>query len=236
MKVKTQTTTLLLRFDCLEKFMAHVKPVPRAELAALDPVLAGTEASMGFVPNSMVTMAHMPQLTMAFSMLAGVVFGGDLQPMIDNFQKIVPADEHVEDKLAPDLVQLIAYAVSLSAGCRYCQAHTSHSGHRLGVDEEKFAQILNYEDSALYTAAEKAVVALALAAGQVPNDAVADHFAAMQAHFSQRQIVQVVAVISLFGFLNRWNDTMATELEASPVEFAQRVLGDGGWQVDKHAG
>jgi hypothetical protein len=29
---------------------------------------------------------------------------------------------------------------------------------------------------------------------------------------------------------------MATELEASPIEFAERVLSDGGWQVDKHAG
>ena len=216
--------------------MAHVKPVARAELTALDPVLAGAEASMGFVPNSMVTMAHMPQLTMAFSMLAGVVFGGDLQPMIDNFQKIVPSDAKAEDKLAPELVQLIAYAVSLSAGCRYCQAHTSHSGHKLGLDEEKFAQILSYEDSALFSAAEKTVVGLALAAGQVPNEAVAEHFEALEVHFSQRQIVQIVAVISLFGFLNRWNDTMATELEQAPVDFAQRVLSGGGWQVDKHAG
>ena len=216
--------------------MAHVKPRARAELAALDPVLAGVEASMGFVPNSMVTMAHMPQLTMAFSMLAGVVFGGDLQPMIDSFQKIVPTDTKADEQLAPELVQLIAYAVSLSAGCRYCQAHTSHSGHRLGLDEEKFAQILNFEDSALFDPAEKAVVGLALAAGQVPNEANAEHFEALNAHFSQRQIVQIVAVISLFGFLNRWNDTMATELEPAPVDFAQRVLRSSGWQVDKHAG
>ena len=34
----------------------------------------------------------------------------------------------------------------------------------------------------------------------------------LQAHYSKRQQVQIVAVISLFGFLNRWNDTLATTL------------------------
>jgi hypothetical protein len=54
-------------------------------------------------------------------------------------------------------------------------------------------------------------------------------------YFSERQIVQIVAVIALFGFLNRWNDTMATELEPAPVDFAQAVLAQTGWAVDKHA-
>ena len=35
--------------------MAHVEPLARTELAALEPVLAGAEAAMGFVPNSMMT-------------------------------------------------------------------------------------------------------------------------------------------------------------------------------------
>ena len=214
--------------------MAHVAPLARQDLAALEPVLAGAEANMGFVPNSMLTMAHMPQLTMAFSMLAGVVFGADLRPMMENFANIVPQDENAAEALPPQLVQLIAYSVSLSAGCRYCQAHTSHSGHRLGVEEEKFANILQYESSADFEPAEKAVIALGLAAGQVPNESSDAQFAALAEHFSERQIVQIVAVISLFGFLNRWNDTMATQLESGPVAFAQAALGGSGWQVDKH--
>ena len=214
--------------------MARIAPLVRQELAALEPVLAGAEANMGFVPNSMLTMAHMPQLTMALSMLAGVVFGADLQPMMENYSKIVPQDENAAEALPPQLVQLIAYSVSLSAGCRYCQAHTSHSGHRMGVDEEKFANILQYETSADFEPAEKAVIALGLAAGQVPNESSDAQFAALAEHFSERQIVQIVAVISLFGFLNRWNDTVATQLESGPVAFAQAVLGGSGWQVDKH--
>ncbi|XOV82550.1 MAG: carboxymuconolactone decarboxylase family protein [bacterium] len=216
--------------------MAHVEPLARTDLSHLEPVLAGVEASMGFVPNSMMTMAHMPQLTMAFSMLAGVVFGADLRPMMAAYGNIVPADESADEALSPQLVQLIAYAVSLSAGCRYCQAHTSHSGHRQGVNEAKFAQLLNYETSPEFSDAERAVVAVALAAGQVPNEADGSHFQALKQHFSQRQVVQIVAVIALFGFLNRWNDTLATELEAGPIDFATTVLAQTGWAVDKHAG
>ena len=214
--------------------MAHIDPIARTDLNPLEAVLAGAEASMGFVPNSMLTMAHMPQLTMAFSMLAGVVFGADLRTSMAAFNKMVPADDAADEALPPQLVQLIAYAVSLGAGCRYCQAHTSHSGHRQGVDEAKFAQILDYDSSPLFSDAEKALVAIALAAGQVPNEADAAHFEALKLHFSQRQIVQIVAVIALFGFLNRWNDTMATELEPGPIDFATSALAGSGWSVDKH--
>lgn len=216
--------------------MAHIDPIARTDLKHLEAVLAGAEASMGFVPNSMLTMAHMPQLTMAFSMLAGVVFGADLRTTMAAFKEVIPVDDTADEALPPQLVQLIAYAVSLGAGCRYCQAHTSHSGHRQGVDEAKFAQILNYESSPLFSDAEKALVAMALAAGQVPNESDAAHFDALKLHFSQRQIVQIVAVISLFGFLNRWNDTMATELEPGPIDFATSVLAESGWSVGKHTG
>ena len=49
------------------------------------------------------------------------------------------------------------------------------------------------------------------------------HFDALRHHFSERQIVQIVALISVFGFLNRWNDTMATALEGHPTDFAEAV-------------
>lgn len=212
--------------------MAHVKARDRKDLPELEPVLANAEAAMGFVPNSMLTMAHMPQLTMAFSMLAGVVFGGDLKGMMQNFADIVPDDADAGSALTPDQVQLIAYSVSLAAGCRYCQAHTSHNGHRFGLSEEKLNDVLRYETSEHFSDAEKALIGVALAAGAVPNAAEPAHFAALEKHFSTRQIVQIVAVVALFGFLNRWNDTMATQLEATPVEFAQAAL--SGWQIGKH--
>ena len=215
--------------------MPHLDPKERSAIPELAPVFAGAEAAMGFLPNSMLTMAHMPQLTMAFSMLAGVTFGADLRGLMEVYKDNVPADEFADQALPPMLVQLIAYSVSLSAGCRYCQAHTSHNAHRAGLAEEKFAEILSYESSDKFDPAEKALIGVALAAGQVPNEVSSEHFDALKEHFTDRQIVQIVGVISLFGFLNRWNDTMATNLEEDPVAFAQRVLSSEGWEVSKHA-
>ena len=56
--------------------MTRLTPRPIDELTELQPILEGVKAAMGFVPTSMLTMAHMPQLTVAFSLLASTVFLG----------------------------------------------------------------------------------------------------------------------------------------------------------------
>jgi AhpD family alkylhydroperoxidase len=166
--------------------------------------------------------------------LASTVFGADLQATVSRLQAQIPAQTGSEEYLPAGLVQLIALATSLSSGCRYCQAHTSHNAHRSGQSEAKLAAILNYSTSDLYNPAERAVLDLAFAAGRVPNEAAAHHFSVLQQHFSKRQIAQIVAVISLFGFLNRWNDSMATTLESTPGEFATHALAALDWSVGKH--
>ena len=65
------------------------------------------------------------------------------------------------------------------------------------ISEAKLANLLNYATSDEFTDAEKAVVALALAAGAVQNESMPSHFDALQTHFSQRQIVQIVAVMQI---------------------------------------
>jgi alkylhydroperoxidase family enzyme len=82
--------------------------------------------------------------------------------------------------------------------------------------------------------AERAALGLAFAAGQVPNAATDAHFEALRAHYDEREIVEIVAVISVFGFLNRWNDTMATTLESAPMHFAADQLASQGWVAGKH--
>ena len=215
--------------------MSHVNPRPPGETPGLQPVFQAAEAAMGFVPNSMRTMAHMPQLPFAFASLANVIFGGDLKALMAGLADRIPEQEDAAQNLPPGLVQLIAFATSLAAGCRYCQAHTSHSAHRVGEDAAKFDAILTYEESPLFSEAERAALALAFAAGSVPNESDSGHFEQLREHFTDRQIVQIAGVIALFGFLNRWNDTLATELEAMPRDFAATALSSLDWQVGKHA-
>jgi uncharacterized peroxidase-related enzyme len=125
--------------------------------------------------------------------------------------------------------QLIALASSLSSGCKYCQAHTSHGAERAGMKEEKIADILNYSESKNYTDKEIALLDLAFAAGITPNKSTQSHFDNLKKYFSKKEIIDIVSVIALFGFLNRWNDTMGTVLEEVPESFVENKLRPLGW-------
>ncbi len=67
-----------------------------------------------------------------------------------------------------------------------------------------------------------------------PNAVEAKYMNGSSKHVSERQVIEVVAVIPLLGFLNRWNDTMATTLENSPESFAADQLASQGWDAGKH--
>lgn len=218
--------------------MAHIEPLDTDQHPELAPIMASAAAAMGFVPNSTRTMAHMRQLPFVFSALFGTIMGGDAKAIIAGLQGVMPEQSDAAENLSAELLQLIAYCVSLSAGCRYCQAHTGHNRERMSaapeLQAEKLAQVLNFATAECFTEAERAAIGLALAAGEVPNASDAKHFARLREHYSERQQVQIVAVISLFGFLNRWNDTIATTLEEMPSQFAQQHLVPSGWQLSKH--
>jgi alkylhydroperoxidase family enzyme len=113
-------------------------------------------------------------------------------------------------------------------------AHTAEGAAKLGVDEQKLDAVWDYRTSPLFTPAERAALDVAVAAGCVPNAVTDEMFVELQKHWSEEQIVEIVGVIALFGFLNRWNDTMATPLEEHPAEFAERHLAKHGWTIGKH--
>ena len=119
--------------------------------------------------------------------------------------------------------------------CIRDRTHTAHTAHRAGVPDEKLAALWEFETSDQFADAERAALRLAFHAGQVPNATTEADFEACREHYSDEQITAIVAVISMFGYLNRWNDTMGTTLETMPTEFGNRVLTDGGWSPGKHA-
>ena len=90
--------------------------------------------------------------------------------------------------------------------------------------------IRDSQESAHYDASEKAVLDLAFAAGKTPNQAKQEHFDNLLKYFSNEQIVDMVAVIALFGFLNRWNDTLGSHLEDVPNSFVEEKLKPLGWK------
>src|SRR5688572_5387477 len=97
-------------------------------------------------------------------------------------------------------------------------AHTAGGSLRFGVDEKKLAAVWDYRTSSLYTEAERIGLDFAIAAASQPNAVTDELFVKMKQHWTEGQIVEIAATVALFGFLNRWNDTMATPLEEEPIE------------------
>jgi anaerobic glycerol-3-phosphate dehydrogenase len=83
--------------------------------------------------------------------------------------------------------------------------------------------VFEFETSPLFSAAERAALRVAWHGALQPSAVTDDDIAALTQHFSQPEIVEIVAVLSLYGFLNRWNSTLDTELEAPPADFAQSL-------------
>ena len=123
---------------------------------------------------------------------------------------------------------------SKAAGCRYCQAHEAVDAKMRGVPDEKIAAIWNFERSSLFSDAERTALRFARDASVVPNEVTPAHFEDLRKHWDDGEIVEMLAVVGLFGFLNRWNDSMATDLEDVPMIFASRTLGDGWGGPGKH--
>ncbi len=194
--------------------MARVDPAPAALLEEFQAFFEQARARSGYAPNSLTSMAWRPEIARAFQSLFGAVMR--------------------EGDLDPGLKQMAAQVASTASGCRYCQAHTATGAAHAGVEEQKVAALFEFETSPLFSEAERAVLRLARDAAIVPNATTEEHFEALRAHFSEAQIVELVAAISVFGFLNRWNDTMATELEDVPLEFASTHLHEAGWEPGKH--
>lgn len=91
-----------------------------------------------------------------------------------------------------------------------------------------------YSTSPLFTQAERIALDFAFAAASQPNAVTDELFAAMKQHWSEEQIVEIASVVALFGFTNRWNDTMATPLEDEPLEAGEKHLAKHGWTPGKH--
>jgi alkylhydroperoxidase family enzyme len=125
---------------------------------------------------------------------------------------------------------------SVAGGCQHCQAHGAYTLQLMGVDPDRIRDIWTFEQSAEFNAAEKAALRLARDGASVPNAVDPEHFAALRRHYSERQIVEMLAVVSLAGWFNRWNNSIATVTDQESVDWADANLRAVGWTLGKHAG
>lgn len=173
------------------------------------------DETLGFCPRSVLTMQRRPRIARAFIELNKAV--------MENRGRVTSA-----------LKRLVAFVASEAAGCRYCQAHAIRAAERYGADSEQLGHVWEYRTHPAFSDAERAALDLALAASQVPNAVDAELQARVKQHWDDGEIVEILGVISLFGYLNRWNDTMATSLEEGAAESGGKWLAAHGWSAGKH--
>ena len=193
-----------------------VNPKSSVNDPELQKLVAFYNETLGFCPNSVMTMHHRPIIATSFIEMNKAV--------MENKGRVTSA-----------LKRLIGYISSYTAGCNYCQAHTIRAAERYSATEDQLQNIWDYKTHAAFSEAERAALDFAFAASVIPN-AVNDEIAnALRKHWDEGEIVEILGVIALFGFLNRWNDSMGTQMETGAIESGNKLLKTKGWSIGKYA-
>jgi len=194
----------------------RLAPLPPEHTPELKDAFESMKKNLGFVPNSMLILQRKPKIVKAMGELTAAIW--DPEGEVDRAFK-----------------RLVAHVASRAAGCQYCMAHTAGGALLFGIDPKKVEALWDFRTSPLYSEAERAALDFAIAAASQPNGVTDETFAQMREHWTENQIVEIAAVVAVFGFLNRWNDTMGTPLEVEPTEVGEKYLAPHGWRVGKHA-
>jgi uncharacterized peroxidase-related enzyme len=196
--------------------MARLDPLSLDQVEGLEEVERTYQRTLGFVPNGLRIMARRPEIVQGFIALRRAV--------LDPASGTVPAE----------LKNLVAHIASRTHGCQYCQAHALQGAGRAGAPQARLEAVWEYQTSELFTEAERAALDFAEHAASVPNLVTDGDFDRLRDHWDEGQIVEILAAVSLYGFLNRWNDSLATPLEEGSAAVAESAIGDKGWTRGKH--
>ena len=195
--------------------MSRLSPANRTDLSFHEDKFRKLEEAIGFVPQGLLVMGRKPAMLSVWAQLVSVIY-------------------HEQGLVAAPLKRLVAHTVSRAAGCPYSMAHTAHAAADNGVAIEKIRAVFDCADNALFSDAERSALIVARHAGGTPNNVSDADFDTLRAHFTEDEALEIIAVIALFGFLNRWQATLALTLEDAPRAFAEAHLADIGWTIGRH--
>ncbi|WP_298477696.1 carboxymuconolactone decarboxylase family protein [uncultured Maribacter sp.] len=183
--------------------MNRIDPISNPKESEQGSLFTNAEKWMGFLPNDGLIMAHKPNILSSFFQLA--------------------KDVYAEGKVNSGLKRMIGHLSSKVSGCQYCSAHTAYGANEQGVEKEKIEQLWEYKTSSLFSEKERAALDIALKGSMIPNQVTDEDFITLKKYYDNEAIVEIVSVISMFGFLNRWNATLNTQIEDAPGAFYQSL-------------
>ncbi len=197
--------------------MHRIAPAPPEKFAEVSDHMERWKKLKGYPPNSWQTMVRKPKVFRAYRELHTAV-------MID------------QGEVSKALKFMVAEVVSIAAGDPYCAAHNAENAVEVGgVDPKKVEALAQFRTSVLFDAGERAALELAHAAGSAPPCVSDAHFDELRKYYSDDAMVEIVSVISLLGWLNRWCMTCATEIEDRALAFGLEHLAQSGWAPGVHA-
>jgi len=142
------------------------------------------EEKNGNVPEWVKVMAHRPEILKEFAELFRVIMGKG----------------EIEDYLK----WKIAYVVSETLKCKFCVSVTEKMLRKLGASEETLNQVKNFKD---LPDQEKQILELVkdiTLDGYLDRPELLDH---LKEDMTEAQMVELVSVIGLFNYINRFNNT-----------------------------
>jgi uncharacterized peroxidase-related enzyme len=191
-----------------------VNPLPETD-PSLKSLVEFYNETLGFCPNSIKTMQLRPHIAAAFIQLNKAV--------MENHGRVTSV-----------LKRLVAYVSSFTTGCKYCEAHAIRAADRYGASADQLNHIWEYKTHPAFNDAERAALDFSVAASSVPNAVDQEIITNLRSNWDDGEIVEITGVVALFGFLNRWNDSMGTSLEEDALKSGMQYLSSHGWSGSKH--
>jgi len=136
------------------------------------------------VPEWIKVMAHRPEILKEFFELLKVVMG--------------------KGAIAPKLKWKIAYVVSEVNRCPFCVDATTAMLKKLGAADKEIEEAKDLKN---LTGKEKEIIEMVKEVTEKASICTPDLFEKMKKDFSEPEIVEIVSIIGLFNYINRFNNT-----------------------------
>ena len=143
------------------------------------------EKQTGKVPEWVKVMAHNPKILKEFTELFKVIMG--------------------EGKIEPLLKWKIAFVISNSLKCPFCVDVTIKMLKSLGATDQVVEKV---EKGEIESEDEKELLTLVKEVTLKANVCTPELLTELKKDFSEKEIIEIVSIIGLFNYINRFNNTL----------------------------
>jgi AhpD family alkylhydroperoxidase len=123
------------------------------------------------------------------------------------FKAVLALDAAARDGLDPVLLELVQIRASQINQCAYCIDYHTADARKADESEARIYQLSAWEESSLYTAKERAALALTEAVTRLPEGVPDDIYDEAARHFEEQELAQLIALIFTVNAWNRMNVT-----------------------------